>query len=290
MHLYLIDATFELFRAYFAVPSARAPDGREIGAVRGLARSMLALLRDPAVTHLAAATDHFIESFRNALFDGYKTGAGLPADLVAQFPLAEEMLRALGIVVWPMIEFEADDALASAAARFADQVDQVVLLSPDKDLAQCVRGSRVVLRDRIRETTYDEEAVRAKFGVAPRSIPDYLALVGDTADGIPGIPGWGAKSAAAILAAYGHLEAIPADPADWPAIRGRERLAATLAARRADAGLFRTLATLREDVPLRETLAELHWTGVPRADFEACCARLGIGTNMATAATRWRSD
>src|SRR5215470_18338850 len=191
--LHLLDATYELFRAYFAMPSERAPDGREVGAIRGLIGSTLALLREPAVTHVGAATDHVIESFRNRLFAGYKTGDGIPPDLWAQFPLAEEAFESLGIVVWPMVEFEADDAIATAAARFAAAVEQVVILSPDKDLAQCVTGNRVVLHDRIRRVTYDAAAVRARFGVPPAAIPDYLALVGDRADGFPGLPGWGAK-------------------------------------------------------------------------------------------------
>jgi 5'-3' exonuclease len=287
--LYLIDGTFELFRAYGALPSMRAPDGREVGAVRGLIASMLVLLREPAVTHVAAATDHIIESFRNRLFAGYKTAEGIPPDLWAQFPLAEEALDALGIVVWPMVEFEADDALATAAARFAGSVDRVVILSPDKDLAQCVEGQHIVTHDRIRRITYDDAAVQAKFGIPPAAVPDLLALVGDSADGIPGIPGWGAKSAAAVLNAYGYLEAIPDNPDAWSiAIRGRDRLAATLAARRADAQLYKTLATLRRDVPIAESLAELEWRGVPRLRFEALCTRLGL-IGLSTRPTRWRS-
>jgi 5'-3' exonuclease len=285
--LHLIDATFELFRAYCALPSERAPDGREVGAIRGLIASLLVLLREPAVTHVAAATDHVIESFRNRLFAGYKTGDGIPAELWAQFPLAEEALRALGIVVWPMVEFEADDAIASAAARFAGEVDQVVILSPDKDLAQCVEGQRVVLHDRIRRVTYDDAAVQAKFGVPPAAIPDYLALVGDAADGIPGLPGWGAKSAAAVLRAHQQIEAIPDDAAAWRAtVRGRERLAATLAAHRTEAQLYKRLATLRRDVPISERLDDLAWQGVPRPRFEALCARLGF-SELTRRPSRW---
>ena len=288
--LYLIDGTFELFRAYYAMPSARAPDGREVGAIRGLIGSMLALLREPAVTHVAAATDHVIESFRNRLFDGYKTGDGIPADLWAQFPLAEEAFVALGIVTWPMVEFEADDAIATAAARFVPDVERVVILSPDKDLAQCVTGNRVVLHDRIRRVTYDEAAVRAKFGVPPAAIPDLLALVGDTADGIPGIPGWGAKSASTVLAAYGGLDAIPDDPRDWSvAIRNRERLAAALGAHRTELSLYRTLATLRRDVPLSEELEDLRWVGVPRQRYDAFCVRLGLG-DLSRRPTTWSAD
>jgi 5'-3' exonuclease len=290
MRLHLIDATFELFRAYYAMPSARAPDGREVGAVRGLTSSMLALLRAPEVTHLAAATDHVIESFRNRLFAGYKTSDGVPPDLLAQFPIAEDALRAVGITVWPMVEFEADDALATGAARFGADVEQVVILSPDKDLAQCVVGAHVVTHDRLRGITYDEAGVQAKFGVPPASIPDYLALVGDSADGIPGLPGWGARSAAIVLAAYGCIEAIPADPAQWTvAVRGRERLAATLAARRQDARLYKTLATLRDDVPLEEPLAALRWEGTPRSAYLSLCERLGF-VDLATRPSRWRTQ
>jgi len=288
--LHLIDGTFELFRAFYALPSSTAPDGTEVGAIRGLIASMLTLLRDPAVTHVAAATDHVIESFRNRLFPGYKTGDGIPPDLWAQFPLAEEALGALGMVVWPMVEFEADDALASAAARFGAAVDQVVILSPDKDLAQCVEGRHIVTCDRIRRTIYDESAVRAKFGVPPTAIPDFLALVGDSADGIPGIPGWGAKSTAAVLSAHGTLEAIPDDPHAWAVdIRRRDHLAAALAARRKEAQLYKTLATLRRDVPLTEGLADLRWRGVPRRRYEALCTRLGL-LDMALRPTIWRLD
>jgi 5'-3' exonuclease len=317
MKLHLLDATYELFRAFFAMPSERAPDGREhagreVGAIRGLIGSTLALLepreslhnaaplrgadppnrrrpqaREPGVTHVGAATDHVIESFRNQLFAGYKTGAGVPAELLAQFPLAEEALRALGVVVWPMVEFEADDALATAAARFADQVEQVVILSPDKDLCQCVRGARVVTHDRRRGKTYDLAAVEEKFGVPPACIPDLLALVGDTADGIPGIPGFGMKTAAAVLREYGALEKIPDDAARWGVkIRGAQQLAATLAARRTDVLLYKRLATLRTDVPLRESLTDLQWRGVRRAEYQRLCQKLGFGM-LAERPTKW---
>lgn len=290
MKLHLIDGTYELFRAYFAMPKEAAPDGREVGALRGLIASMNSLLREPDVTHVAAATDQVIESFRNDLFAGYKTGEGMPPDLWSQFPLAEEALRALGIVVWPMREFEADDALASAAARWADEVEQVVLLSPDKDLAQCVRGERIVMLDRRRGITYDEAGVLAKFGVAPASIADYLALVGDAADGLPGIPGWGAKTAAAVLAEYGSIEAIPTDPAAWRCrVRGAARVAGTLAERLEDAKLYKLLATLRTDVPLAQCLEDLRWRGPDRAALEDLCGRCGFG-NLATRILRGLAD
>ena len=209
MNVHLVDGTYELFRAFYGAPAARSPDGDEVGAARGLLRSLVALLNQPTTTHLAIAFDQVIESFRNELFDGYKTGDGIDEDLWAQFPLAEELAAALGLVVWPMVEFEADDAIATAAGRFArsKQVDRVLLASPDKDLAQCVQGERVVLLDRMRDRVIDEAGVHEKWGVAPASIPDLLALVGDAADGIPGVPRWGAKSAAAVLRVHEHLEA-----------------------------------------------------------------------------------
>lgn len=288
--LHLIDGTFELFRAYYAMPSSAAADGREVGAIRGLIASTLALLRDAGVSHIAVATDHVIESFRNRLFAGYKTGEGIPPDLWSQFPLAEEAFEALGIVVWPMVEFEADDAIATAAARFAAVADRVIIASPDKDFAQCVEGQHVIIHDRIRRVTYDDAGVRTKFGVPPAAIPDFLALVGDTADGIPGIRGWGAKSAAAVLTAYGHLEAIPDDPRRWSiSIRNRDRLAAELAVQRADAQLYKTLATLRRDVPLVEDFDDLHWRGVPRRRFEDFCNRLGL-VDLTQRPAIWRAE
>jgi 5'-3' exonuclease len=296
MHkLHVLDGTYELFRNYFALPSLRAPGGsayagREVGAVRGLIGSMLSLLREPEVTHIAAATDHVIESFRNDLFAGYKTGAGIDPELFSQFPLAEEALRALGIVVWPMIEFEADDGLASAAAQFADVFDQIVILSPDKDLLQCVRDPGVIAVDRRRKLAYDAAAVRAKFGVSPAMIPDLLALVGDAADGLPGIPGWGLKSAAAVLCGCGSIEAIPDDAAAWPIrLRSADRLAANLASRRTDALLYKRLATLRTDVPLSATAADLEWHGVNRVEFQRLCAQLGF-RNLAERPARWSDD
>jgi 5'-3' exonuclease len=264
MNVHLVDGTFELFRAYYGSPPSTDANGKEVGAARGLARSMLALLGEPDVTHVAIAFDHVIESFRNDLYPGYKTGDGIDPALYGQFGLAEDACRALGIVTWPMIGFECDDALATAAARFAAErhVERVVVCSPDKDLAQCVVGERVVCFDRMRRKRLDERGVVEKFGVGPRSIPDWLALVGDNADGYPGIPRWGAKSAGAVLAAYEKLEAIPDDAATWSIpVRGAAALAASLAAHRTEALLFRQLATLRTDVPLTESLDDLRWRG-----------------------------
>jgi 5'-3' exonuclease len=264
MKIYLVDGTYELFRSHFGAPSRKAPDGREVGATLGLLRSLLKLLMTPGVTHVACAFDHVIESFRNDLYPGYKTGAGVAPDLLAQFSLAEEAVSALGLVVWSMLEFEADDALSSACARFKNEagVEQIVICSPDKDLAQLISGSRIVGWDRRRDMLIDEEGVVAKFGVRPQLIPDWLGLVGDAADGFPGIPGWGEKSAASVLAKYEHLEAIPADPQSWGLSASRAtRLAESLTLHRAEALLFRTLATLREDVPLKETLADLPAVG-----------------------------
>ncbi|HEX8731863.1 MAG TPA: 5'-3' exonuclease H3TH domain-containing protein [Ktedonobacterales bacterium] len=280
MKLYLVDGTYELFRNHFGAPPRTAPDGREVGATLGLLRSLLMLLTTPGITHVACAFDHVIESFRNDLYPGYKTGAGVDVNLLAQFSLAEEAVSALGLVVWPMVEFEADDALASATARFKRDaaVEQIVICSPDKDLAQLISGNRIVGWDRRRDIVMDEAGVVAKFGVRPPSIPDWLGLVGDAADGFPGIPGWGAKSAATVLAKYERLEAIPADPDTWglPAISaGRAvRLAESLAQHRVEALLFRTLATLREDAPVRETLADLEWQGAYER-LKDVCHRLG---------------
>jgi len=277
MKIYLVDGTYELFRNHFGPPRRLAPDVREVGATLGLLRSLLKLLATPGITHVACAFDSVIESFRNGLYPGYKSGAGVDPTLIAQFPLAEEAVSALGLVVWPMRQFEADDALASATTRFKHEaeVEQIVLCSPDKDLAQLVSGSRIALWDRRRDLLIDEAAVVAKFGVRPQSIPDWLALVGDAADGFPGIPGWGEKSAAAVLAHYEHLEAIPADPQTWGLSASRAaRLAESLAQHRAEALLFRTLATLREDVPLQETLADLQWQGAD-ARLKEVCHRLG---------------
>ena len=289
MNLHLIDGTYELFRAHFALPSLKAPDGREVAAVRGLAQTLLLLLRPPAVTHIGVAFDTVIPSFRNDLFAGYKTGAGIAPALLAQFPLAEQMTAALGLAVWPMTALEADDALATAAHRWqeAPGMEQVIICSPDKDLCQLVRGDRVVTLDRRKNVTLNEEGVRQKFGVAPPSIPDYLALVGDAADGIPGIPKWGAKSAAQLLAHYQHIENIPPASADWAVkVRGGPALAANLAAHHEDAFLYRQLATLRWDAPIAEELAQLEWQGVRRQPFQDLCAELGFD-RLAAAPERW---
>jgi len=276
--VHLIDGTYELFRAHFGAPPSTAPDGAEVGATRGLLRSLQALLREPSVTHVAVAFDHVVESFRNRLFPGYKTAEGMPPELLAQFPLAEEASRALGLVTWPMVEFEADDALATGAARFAGApgVERVLLCTPDKDLAQCVRGARVVGFDRMRRRVLDEAGVQARFGVGPASIPDWLALVGDTADGIPGVPRFGEKLASAVLGRYVHLEAIPDDAARWDVpVRGAASLAASLLAHREAALLYRTLATVRTDVPLEEELEALRCTGPRRDLLAALGVRLG---------------
>ena len=275
MQVFLIDGTYELFRYYYALPSARGADGVEVAAVRGVVGSVLGLVNS-GVTHLAVATDHVIESFRNRLWRGYKTSAGIEPDLLGQFHPLEDALRALGVVVWPMVEFEADDALASGAelaARDA-RVERVVICTPDKDLGQSVRGTRVVQLDRRRNATRDEAGIIAKFGVPPASIPDYLALVGDAADGYPGLRGWGPKSTAAVLAKFGHLEAIPDDWRTWKVnAANAATLAATLAREREQAMLFRDLATLRTDVPLFESVDELKWEG-PTPAFAPLAARL----------------
>lgn len=264
MKIHLVDGTYELFRSHFGAPPKKAPDGREVGATLGLLRSLLLLLNDPNVTHVAVAFDHVIESFRNQLYPGYKTGEGVDPVLLAQFPLAEKAAEALGLVVWPMVKFEADDAIATAAARFkkVKSVEQIVICSVDKDLAQMVDGDRVICWDRRREIFLNEQGVIEKFGVSPESIPDYLALVGDSADGYPGIQGWGAKSTAAVLARFKHIEAIPKDPKQIPLGSGRATtLVENLQNNYKDALLFRELSTLRTDVPLTEKLDDLKWRG-----------------------------
>jgi 5'-3' exonuclease len=294
MDIHLVDATYELFRAYHAPrPPVHGRDGMPLGAVAGLVETLLFLLRREGATHVGCAHDRVIRSFRNDLWPGYKSEAGVPADLLAQFPVAEEAMDALGLVLWPMIELEADDALATAAARFAGApgVERVWICTVDKDLAQCVRDGRVVLRDRRRDLTYDEAAVVERWGVPPAAIPDYLALVGDAADGFPGLPGFGPRTAAALLARHGRLEAIPDDAAAWDVpVRGPERLAATLRERRADASLFRLLATLRTDAPLAEQDPEdLRWRGTPRGAWTGFCARWGL-PGLAGRPHRWRDD
>jgi len=275
MDVHLIDGTYELFRHFFAVPPAAGLNGQEVGAVRGVLNSVLYMLEHGA-THLGVATDHVIESFRNDLYHGYKTGEGVPPELLSQFPILEEALEAMGVVVWAMVEFEADDALAAAAARATldERVRQVIICTPDKDLSQCVAGDRIVQLDRRRDAVRDEAGVIAKFGVKPESIPDYLAVVGDSADGFPGVPGWGAKTAALILSRYEHLEGIPKDWREWhPSIRSAQRLATTLFGSWSDALLFRTLSTLRVDIPVFDTVDDLRWRG-PRSSFEEYCRQM----------------
>jgi 5'-3' exonuclease len=282
MHVHLIDGTYELFRHFYALPSARDANGQEVAAVRGVVHSILGMIRSGDATHLGVATDHVIESFRNSLWRGYKTSAGVPRVLLSQFPLLEDALRAMGVVVWPMVEYEADDALASAAriASADRRVDRVVICTPDKDLAQCVQGTRVVQLNRRTRHLMDEAGVIKKFGVPPASIPDYLALVGDSSDGYPGLPGWGARSTSSVLSRFGHLEAIPPDWRDWHAnATNASRLAETLVRERERAELFRTLATLRSDLPLFKSVDELRWTG-PTPAFASMAARLD-GSTMA---------
>jgi 5'-3' exonuclease len=293
MKIHLVDGTYELFRNHFGAPPKKAPDGREVGATLGLLRSLLMLLGSSEVTHVGVAFDHVIESFRNDLYTGYKTGEGVDPVLLAQFPLAEKAVSALGVVVWPMVEFEADDAIATAVSRFKKNksVEQIVIGSPDKDLTQLVDGTRVVCWDRRREIIIDEAGVVEKFGVRPPSIPDWLALVGDAADGYPGIPGWGAKSASTVLSRYVDIESIPNDPGKWELKTispGRAiSLAESLAQRREEALLYKKLATVRADVPLKEKLNELKWQGAyPR--LKKICSEMG-DERIPERITRWRS-
>ena len=275
MDVHLIDGTYELFRHFFAVPAAADVNGQEVGAVRGVLASVLSMIERGA-THLGVATDHVVESFRNDLYSGYKTSEGVAPELLSQFPILEEALEAMGVVVWPMVEFEADDALASAAAKAAkdDRVSQVIICTPDKDLSQCVVGTRVVQLDRRRDIVRDEAGVLAKFGVKPQSIPDYLAVVGDSADGFPGVAGWGEKAAAATLSHYPHLEDIPKDWREWhPSIRRARPLSESLFSAWDDAVLFRTLATLRLDVPVFDKVEDLRWKG-PHPTFDEHCQRM----------------
>jgi 5'-3' exonuclease len=275
--IHLVDGTYELFRSFYGPPPKSAPDGREVGATIGLMRSMLIMINDPGITHIACAFDHVVESFRNDLYPGYKTGEGIDPKLLSQFFLAEQAVTAMGIVAWPMVEFEADDAIATAAERYKQdpEVEQVIICSPDKDLAQLVVGQKVVCWDRRREIIYDQAAVIEKYGVEPNSIPDWLALVGDSADGIPGVPAWGAKSAAALLSKFHHIESIPQDISEWGMTTGRaRRLAENLTEHQEDAYLYRQLATLRLDVPLEENAADLEWRGA-REGLMNFCAELG---------------
>lgn len=290
MEVHLVDGTYELFRHYYALPKAHDSEGREVAAVRGVVRSVLGMIQGGAM-HIGVATDHVIESFRNRLWSGYKTGEGVPADLMAQFPLLEEALSALGVAVWPMVEFEADDALASAADAAAKdhRAERVIICTPDKDLAQCVSGTRVVQLNRRTREMRDEAGVMAKFGVAPESIPDYLALVGDAADGYPGLAGWGAKSTAAVLARYRHLESIPANWRDWQVNASNAgALAATFERERDLAFLFRTLATLKTDIPLFDSIDELQWNG-PKPEFEALGTKLDAAVVVKAAGSRSRA-
>lgn len=275
MKVFLIDGTYELFRHYFALPSSTDDRGQEIAATRGVLTSVLSLIESGA-THIGVATDHVVESFRNELYDGYKTSEGVPEELLSQFPIVEEMLTAMGVRVWPETYFEADDALAAAAVKAAQdpRVEQVLICTPDKDLAQCVSGTRIVQLDRRRNILRDEAGVLEKFGVKPASIPDYLAVVGDTADGYPGLRGWGEKAAGAVFSHYPHLEDVPKDWQKWnPVIRKARPLSETLLSNWDDALLFRTLATLRFDVPVFDSIDEVRWKG-PGRDFEACCRKL----------------
>ncbi len=290
MRLHLVDGTYELFRSHYSRrPSRAAADGRDVKATVGVVDAVLSLLEDDDehVTHLAVAFDNPIESWRNDRFEGYKDGSGVDADLLAQFDLVEEAIRALGVVVWSMDRYEADDALATAAVRWAPEVDQVRILTPDKDLGQVVDGARIVQVDRMRGREYDADGVADKLGVPPASVPDYLALVGDTADGIPGLKGFGAKSAGVVLSHYGHLEDIPREGGWDVTVRGADTLAATLDAHFDDALLYRELARLALDVPLAESLDDLRHTGVPRAAFEAVCDDLGV-TTLRERPRQWR--
>jgi 5'-3' exonuclease len=277
MQIHLVDATYELFRAFYAPrPTVRGRDGIHLSGVSGLCDQLLYMLREEGATHVGCATDRVIESFRNDLYPGYKSSAGMDPELLAQFPIAETAIEALGLALWPEVEFEADDAIGAAAARFGadDAVERILICTPDKDMAQCVVGDRIVLRDRRRRITYDEAGVLEKWGVRPASIPDWLALVGDSSDGYPGLPGWGAKSAAAVLHRYGSIDDIPLKASAWdvPGVTGAVRLAAVLVEQRDDALLYRTLARLRLDTPIPQRAAEeLEWRGAPQETWQAFC-------------------
>jgi 5'-3' exonuclease len=278
VRVHLLDGTYELFRSHYGrKDTVTGPEGQDLKATLGIMESTLALLREPGVTHLAASFDTVIESFRNDMFPAYKSSAGMDPDLLAQFPVAENALEAIGVVVWRNIEFEADDAIATAAIRWVEDVEQVVIATPDKDLNQLVIGDRIVTYNRREQKLLDEGAVVEKFGIHPESIPDYLALVGDTADGVPGLPGWGAKSASTVLARYPRLELIPESAADWEVtVRGGDKLATVLKENHDLAYMYRELTTLRFDVPIDESLEDLEWKGVPRSRFEDFCASVGF--------------
>jgi len=288
--LHVIDGIYELFRNHFGAPPRTTPEGWEIGAVAGLISSTLSLLDSGDVTHVGAAFDSVIESFRNDMFDGYKTGEGTPPDLHAQFPVAERAMEAMGVTVWSMIEHEADDGLAAAANKFVDEVERVIVMSPDKDMTQLFGNPKIVGYDRRNGVFIDADGTREKFGVSPESIPDYLALVGDTADGIPGLPGWGAKSSGTLLTSYVHLDAIPASEDDWDVkVRSAAKLAETLRDRMDDALLYRDLATLRTDADIPQTLDELEWRGVHREAYETLCDQLGF-TGLRTRPKHWYNE
>jgi 5'-3' exonuclease len=290
MKIHLVDGTYELFRSHFGAPPRKARNGQEVGATTGLLRSLLMLATTPGVTHVGCAFDHVIESFRNKLYPGYKTGEGVDPSLLAQFSLAERAIAALGLTVWPMVDFEADDALSTATSLYKDVagVEQVVICSPDKDLAQLVSGSKVVCWDRRRNIVLDEDGVKQKFGVPPGSIPDYLALVGDTADGYPGVPQWGEKSAAAVLTQFHHLESIPEDPGKLGIPGARAvKLLESLRAHREEAKLFRVLATLRSDAPVSEKIPDLEWQGA-RPGLKAVCRELG-DESLLERILKWRA-
>lgn len=290
VRLHLIDGTYELFRSHFGVPSRQDHDGNEIGATYGIIASTLALLAEDDVTHVGAAFDTIIESFRNEVYSGYKTSAGMEEDLLRQFPIAEEGLRAAGVAVWSNYEFETDDAIATAAWRWADDVEQVVVMSPDKDMCQLYGHPKIVGYNRREQAFITEATVIEKFGVVPESIPDYLGLVGDSADGFPGLPGWGAKSSSAVLGRYGHLEDIPLDHERWDvSVRGAAKLASTLRAHMGEALLYRFLAQLRRDVPISEELSDLEWQGADREAYTAFCEQHGLEA-LIDRPHLWRDD
>lgn len=289
MKIHLVDGTYELFRSHFGAPPKKAPNGQEVGATLGLVRSLMLLLSDPEVTHVAVAFDHVIESFRNKMYAGYKSSVGIDPVILNQFPLAEAAVKALGLVTWPMVKFEADDAIAAAVAKFKKikSVEQIVICSVDKDLTQMVERDRVVCWDRRREIVLDEKGVIEKFGVSPESIPDFLALVGDSADGYPGIQGWGEKSTATVLAKYKHIESIPSDPNKLGLGLGRATtLLENLKNNYKDALLFRELSTLRTDVPIKESLADLKWQGAT-SKLKKVCLELG-DTRIPERVTKWK--